>query len=150
MTVQELMKTDVVTVSLTDSFGHAFDLMVARHVRTLPVVDAQGIYQGMFDLHDVWRVLLPRAAALDRASLRDLSYLAESREELRQRLERARSRPVREFLDDAKAPAIPHDASANEAILLLDRYGGHLAVIERQTRRFLGLVSPWEILSTLT
>ncbi|MBI3681690.1 MAG: CBS domain-containing protein, partial [Acidobacteria bacterium] len=36
MTVESVMNKDPVTVSSTDTFGHAFQLLVERRVRSLP------------------------------------------------------------------------------------------------------------------
>ncbi|MBI3777529.1 MAG: CBS domain-containing protein [Gammaproteobacteria bacterium] len=149
MTVESVMNKDPVTVSSTDTFGHAFQLLVERRVRSLPVVDDGRIYRGMFDLYDIWKLLLPRAALLDGDSLRDLSFIPGSREQLRDKLREAAQRPITDFLDADQAPAIYPKTTVIEAILLLHRYGGNLPVIDPKTRQLAGLVSAWEILELL-
>lgn len=149
MRVQDLMNKNVVSLSMNDTFGSAYRLLTERRIRSLPVVDEQGVYKGMFDLYDVWRVLLPKAATLDADSVRDLAFMTGSEDQLREKLRLAADRPIRQFLDDERAPSIPGDAPVKEAILLLHRHGGNLPVVDRQSRKLLGIVSAWEILATL-
>jgi CBS domain-containing protein len=146
MTVRSLMNPNPITVSLAESFGGALEILLKHRVRSLPVLDKDGIYRGMFDLYDLWELLLPRAALLEGKRIADLAYMPGSEEMLREKLANAQSRSIVEFLDDTESPAIYPDTTVTEAILLLHRRGGNLPVVERQTRKLVGLVTPWEIL----
>ncbi|MDX1981510.1 MAG: CBS domain-containing protein [Bryobacteraceae bacterium] len=147
MTVSSLMNTNPITVTLEDTFGGALDILLKHRVRSLPVLDSNGIYRGMFDLYDLWELLLPRAALLEGKRIADLAYMPGSEEMLREKLGNAQARSIVEFLDDQESPAIYSDTTVIEAILLLHRRGGNLPVVERQTRKLVGIVTPWEILS---
>lgn len=149
MVVQELMNRDVMKLPLSATFGEAFRMLSEHKIRSLPVVDELGVYRGMFDLYDVWRVLLPKAATLGGDAVRDLAFLPTALEQLREKLREAENRPVREFLDDEKSPSVAAEAPVKEAILLLYRHGGNLPVVDRKSRKLLGIVSAWEILATL-
>ncbi len=143
------MNRQAATLPLSETFGGAFRILTERRIRSLPVVDGEGVYRGMFDLYDIWRVLLPKAATLGGDALRDLAFLPASPEQLREKLQEASNRPVSEFLDDEKTPSVPPEAPVKEAILLLYRHGGNLPVVDRQSRKLVGIVSAWEILGTL-
>ena len=149
MQVQDLMNRNVVTLSPNDTFSHAFALLNERQLRSIPVADDRGVYRGMFDLYDIWKVLLPKAATLRAVAVTDLSFLSGTPEGLREKLQAAAGRPVTEFLDDEKSPSIHPEAPLSEAILLLYRSGSTLPVVDRQSRKLLGVVSAWEVLRTL-
>lgn len=149
MRVHDVMKKDVVSLPADETFGGAYRKLLTLRIRSLPVVNEKGIYQGMFDVRDLWEVLLPKAATLAGDSLPDLSFLAGSQQQLRDKLAEADSRPVREFLKNRAAPAVPSDAPVHEAILLLYRHEGNLPVIDRRTGALVGIVSDWEILAAL-
>lgn len=149
MTVDHLMNPDPVTTSLDQTFAGALQTLLERRIRSLPVIDSAGAYRGMFDLYDIWELLLPRAATLESKPVADLSFMAGSADELRRKLREAGPRPIAEFLNDEESPSIHPDTPVEEAILLLFRRNAVLPVIERKSRRLLGIVTPWEILNSL-
>ncbi|MCC6342182.1 MAG: CBS domain-containing protein [Bryobacterales bacterium] len=148
MTAKDLLNPHPVTIPIEETFGGALEILLERHIRALPVLDSAGIYRGMFNLHDLWELLLPKAATIDGA-ITDLSFMPGSVEELREKVLEAGPRPVTQFLKDRDAPAIHPETSVKEAILMLYQHDGVLPVVEKKTRRFLGILTPWEILNVL-
>lgn len=149
MTAQMIMKTDIVTLATSDTFGRAFQLMVDRRIRSLPLVDAQGVYKGTVDLYDIWQVLLPRAATLESEFMQDLAFISGSKEKLKEKLDEAAALPVTEFLHGKEVEPIHPETPAQEAIMLLFKHNGNIPVVDRHTHKLLGIVSPWEILDPL-
>jgi CBS domain-containing protein len=147
MTAQTVMNSKPVTLALHDSFGQAFHLLLDMRVRGLPVVDPEGHYRGMFDLYDIWSLLLPKGAQLDRDSIEDLGFVSSTAESLQERLQEAWDRPIADFLDDDHSPAITPEAPVIEAVLQLNRHGGNLPVVDEKSGKLLGIMSPWEILA---
>lgn len=147
MTVREIMNPTPVTITTAHTFGTALQLLMERRIRSLPVVDTCGVYRGMFDLYDVWTVLLPKAALLDYDSLVDLSFVSSAKDRLKELLAEAAPRPVSEFLEKDFIPMVSPDVPAQEAVRLMFHYGGNIAVAERG--KLIGLVSAWEILGGL-
>jgi CBS domain-containing protein len=148
MNVEELMNRDPLTIGADVSFSSAYQQLLDLRVRSLPVVDDAGIYKGMFDVYDIWGVLLPKAARLEGRSLRDLAFVSSSEGQLREKLREAGSHRVSEFVD-RDLPAIYPDTPLQEAIRLLYEHDGNLAVVNRKTGELLGLLSAWEILARL-
>ncbi len=146
MTAKTIMNASPVTLSLHDSFGQAFHLLMDMRVRGLPVIDPDGRYRGMFDLYDIWEVLLPKAALLDHKSIGDLGFLGANADSLQEKLAEAWERPISDFLDDEHSPAICPDSPVIEAVLQLYKHGGNLPVVDSNSQRLLGIMSPWEIL----
>lgn len=149
MTIETIMKTDIVTLLLSDTFGKALRIMTERRIRSLPVVNSQGIYQGMVDFYDVWEVLLPKAATINSTFLRDLSFISGSKEKLQEMIAQAADRPVSEFVNHKDVPAIDRQTPVQEAIRLLYHHGGNIPVIDKQTRKLVGIVAPWEIIDAV-
>ena len=56
--IEEIMKPEPAVVGRRASIGEAAELMVARHVRQLPVVDDAGGVIGIIDISAVCRCLL--------------------------------------------------------------------------------------------
>lgn len=148
MTVSTIMNNNPVTLPMSETFGGALRLMTTQRIRVLPVVDASGAYKGTFDLADVWKMLLPKAALLGMKSITDLSFVSDAQELLREKLAEAAPRPVSEFLDYTVEPLHP-DTPVQEAMLLFYQHDGDIPVIERKTKRLVGIVSPWEVIDSL-
>ncbi|MBI4906186.1 MAG: CBS domain-containing protein [Acidobacteria bacterium] len=148
MTVDSIMNRNPKTVPMTETFGGAFAILMDLRIDSLPVVDTNGIYRGMFDLEDIWELLLPRAAMLGLKSLTDLAFVSDAKEAMHQKLQDAGARPVSEFLD-AQVQPVHADTPVKEAILLFYKHQGDLPVVDRASKRLLGTVSPWEILQAL-
>jgi len=148
MNVSSIMNPNPVTLSVTETFGTALRLMHDRRIRVLPVVDENGVYKGTFDFHDVWRTILPKAVLLGISSLTDLSFVSDAKEMLRDKLAEASSRPIGEFLDVPIPPVHP-EMPVKEAVLLFYQHDGDIPVVDRKSKRLVGLVSPWEILDAL-
>ncbi|GEM_PF-4961792 len=56
--VEDLMSREVCTVTPEDSLQRAAELMIARHVRVLPVVDAEGRLVGMLLRRHILQAML--------------------------------------------------------------------------------------------
>ncbi|MBX9604269.1 MAG: CBS domain-containing protein [Bryobacteraceae bacterium] len=149
MTVAEIMNSQPVTLRAGQAFAEGFALLLARRIRSLPLVDDAGTYLGMFEVRDVWEALLPKAATLGARGLRDLSFVPGTAADLRDRLAQAGPRPAIEFAGNESTPPIPPETPVKEAMRLLYDHGGILPVVDPASKRLLGIVSTWEILGTL-
>lgn len=148
MTVAEVMNREPATLQAQQTFAEGFAMLRERRIRSLPVLDEQGRYLGLFEVRDVWEVLLPRAAMLGDRSLQGLSFVGGSSAEMQARLTAAAGRPVSDFVGNEELTAVPPGTSVKEAVLLLYRHGGILPVVDA-SRRLLGIVSTWEILAAI-
>jgi CBS domain-containing protein len=149
MKVADLMNPAPVSVPVDATFGAAFQLLRDSRATSLPAVDAAGIYRGIFDLKDVWDVLLPKAAQLHRKSIENLAFVSTSVEKMKEQLALAASRPVTDFLTAEDAPPLHPDSPLLQAILLFDQYGETIAVVDRGTKKLVGSIASWQILDAL-
>ena len=150
MTCQTVMLPDPVSVRDTALLAEAIDLLFRHRIKNLPVVDANGIYRGLFGIHTLIRQLLPRAATLDEgAGLTDLGFVHDTLDNLRDRLAGHLHEPVLQFSDQTLKPVAP-DASIMETLLRLHRQHLILPVADPVSGRLLGIVTYWELLARLT
>ncbi len=148
MTVADVMNREPAILQARQTFAEGFAILQERRIRSLPVLDEQGRYLGLFEVRDVWAVLLPRAAMLGDRSLQGLSFVGGTPAEMQARLTAAAGRPATDFVGNEELAAVPPDTSVKEAMRLLYHHGGILPVVDA-SRRLLGIVSTWEILAAI-
>ncbi len=149
MKVGDIMNRAPVTVRTDQTFGDGFSVLIQSRQAVLPCVDPAGVYKGVFDLKDVWDILLPKAAQLSRKSLEDLSFVSSSLDKMKDQIGDAAAEPIARFLTAEDAPPLYPDSPVIQAILLFDEYGENIAVVERDTRKLVGVVSAWQVLDAL-
>ena len=149
MKVAEILNRAPVSVRSDSTFGSAFQTLRESRVTTIPVVDAEGVYKGIFDLKDIWDVLLPKAAQLSRKSIEDLSFVSSSIDKMKDQIAEAASLPIAQFLTSEDLPALHPESPLIQAVLLLDEHGETLAVVDRQTRKLVGTIAAWQLLDAL-
>ncbi len=155
MTCLSVMITPPTAIRTDTPVAEAIDLMFQHHVRTLPVVDAQNIYQGLFGIQFLLKELLPRAATLDpERGMIDLSFMHDTLDDVRSTLKER----LAAFLPQGVGAVAIHreilpltaEDSLLEAMLRVYQAGFSLPVVDKKTQKLLGIVSHWSILAKLT
>jgi CBS domain-containing membrane protein len=150
VTCQTIMLPDPITVLESAKLTDAIDLLFRHRIKSLPVVDADGLYRGLFGIHTLVRDLLPRAATLGGdARLGDLAFVHDSLLNYKGRLTERLGEPVIQFADTTLHPLEP-EMSLVESLLQLHRYHHNLPVVDPKTGRLLGFVTYWSVLAKLT
>ena len=147
MTCESLMTTHLPTLRHSDAVEQAVQALLDHHVPGLPVVDDQGRYLGIFSQCRLLGHLLPKAATLD-GGLPDLAYVEESFADVRERFRNLKDQRVGDYLD-TKVTVLHPDTSLMQAVLTLYRNQSLLPVVEKDTRKLVGVVSSWEALAAL-
>jgi len=151
---QSVMITTPMVVLSDASVAAAIDLIFQHRIRTLPVVDAQGVYQGLFGIQFLLKALLPKAATMNQErGLRDLAFMHDTlddvRNSLKERLTSLYPQAVGTALHRDTAPLSAED-SILEAMLRVYHAGFSLPVVDKKSRKLVGIVSHWSILAKLT
>jgi len=150
MTAQSIMISNPVLVPASASLAQAIDVLFSNRIKSVPIVDDNQIYRGLFGMHSLVRHLLPRAARLDAgASLTDLNFVHDSIDSIKERLSGNLNEPVTKFVDAELVPVAP-DESLLGTLLILDRHRHTLPVVDRASGKLLGVVTYWGVLSRLT
>jgi CBS domain-containing protein len=146
MTVAKIMNPKPIVLNSSETVRDAIRRMMEKKVRSFPVVDGDGRYLGMFSLHRVLGMLLPRVATMDEEREMDLSFISDTVEHLKEKLADIGNDSVSGFMERDRKVAHP-DTPLVEGVLLLYRLGANIPVVERDSGRLAGLLSPWEVLN---
>ena len=138
MTCGLIMTPDPLTAREGESVGEVATRLIRNHYINLPVVDAGGRFLGMFGITDVFALLLP-----------NLRFMGDDAGELRRRFAEAKSRKVGEAADRDVRVVHP-DTPEIEALRLFCEQHTTLAVVERESRKLVGILSYWDAMCALT
>lgn len=143
------MLADPQTVHSEDTVPKAVKLMLDYGMRNLPVVDDEGVFLGSFQSLHLLELLLPKAATIE-GGLTDLTFVHDELPDIKDRLDDVRSHTVGDYMDTENLPVAYRDTSLIEAMLLLYQHRTHVPVVERDSRKLVGVVSFNTVLQAIT
>lgn len=130
----------------------AVSIFTGKHLSALPVINEHGVFVGTVGVNSLLEMLLPqpvRAALADDAdAVPGLSVMNDNMDELRNRLAHLSGTTVGSLVK-RDAPVIYPDSPVMEAVLLLLRGKDDVAMIDRETHKFICMVSALDLLHTL-
>ena len=131
----------------------AVSIITSKRLAALPVINEQGKFVGIIGVNGLLEMLLPKAV---RAALADnddtvpgLSFMDDNMDELKNRLAHMAETPVG-TLAKRDAPVIYPDSPVMEIVLLLLRGEDEVAMVDRETHKFICMVSALDLLHTLS
>lgn len=139
----QLMDPDPTTLRPTDTIEHAANCIMRLRYRSIPVVDENGCYLGMFGINCLLKQVIPKAVFM-KHGLENISFIHESLEDLHDRFDEVKHEPISMCMNrDVKT--IPPDAPLTETLLQL--YNTHMSipVVEEDTCKLLGMISYWDV-----
>jgi len=148
MTCGLIMTKDPLTARESETVLEATRALIAHHYINLPVTDASGTFLGMFGIYDVLCLLIPRVA-LAGGLLPNLRFMSDNPEDLRSRFCEVSSRLVGEVADRDVVTVHP-DTPEIEALRLFCKNHTTLAVVERESKKLVGIVSYWDAARSIT
>jgi len=149
MTVRSIMSANPPTLRADDTVGKAVDLLLGERCIMIAVVDADGCYRGEFDIWDLLRLLLPKAATLDDDLLPDLRFIADDLPALQAKFAEHRDAPIGP-LARTNLPHLDPEMTVLEALLHFYRHRSTLPVVDKESSRLLGVLSYWDALAAAT
>lgn len=146
----EALITDPVVIRPGDTVSAALAKLEEHRIRTAPVVDDNGKLIGMFGLHCLMEDLLPMAAQIE-DGLQGLDFIVGGTPSAAKKIRKIGPRLVKDHMDPRKLENIVlyPDIEMLETMLTLTKRGSPLPVVERNTHKFLGLVSEQSCLRRL-
>ena len=147
MSCAAIMTKEPLTVREDETVADAAAKLVAHRYMSLPALDANGRYIGMFGIYDLLGLLVPRVALAGNL-MANLRFIGDDPEELRRRYAEVKSRRVSEAVDRNGARLHP-DSPEVEAVRLCCRSHAAIPVIEKATEKVVGIVSCWDVLRAL-
>lgn len=143
MTARLLMNTKPTVLKQSDSIGKAVRMIMEHRYRNIPVVDDVGRYLGVFGVHCMVRMILPRAVTMDRG-LSSIPFVTETLVDLRRRLHDIEDLPVMIGMTH-DAPVVAPDTELLETLMTLNRTRTSIPVVEPATGRLVGVISYFDV-----
>lgn len=130
-----------------DPVETAIDFMVDRHMGLVPVVDRKEIFVGLLSGDRLMHFMLPTSISMP-DGLKSASFVRETREEMKERLERICQRPISDLVDRNVTVAYP-ETGLIDAMIKMSEKQFVIPVVERATGRLLGAISFFTVLRAL-
>ena len=134
-----IMTTGLPTLRADETVAAAAMRLAELKVSSLPGVDRESRYVGMFGVHVLLCLLVPRVALAGNV-LPNLRFIGENMAALREAFHGLASLTVGEVADTS-APTLNPATPEIDAFRLFCQHHGAIAVIEPETRKLAGVVS---------
>src|SRR5579862_584485 len=128
MRCADIMTANPLTVRATDSTAQAAEILIAHRQLSVPVVDDDGRYVGMFGAGDLASLMVPRVAIAGNLAP-NLRFVGEDARVLSERFQELRHKPVQD-LADKNAVVLSPDTPHMETFRMLCRNPVPLAVVD--------------------
>jgi len=142
-TVMAPIKTSLYTDELA---GTVIDFMVEKHMGLIPVIERNGRFAGLVSGDSLMTHMLPRSVGT-MSSLHSISYLHETTDDMRERLEEIRQKPIGDLVDRDVETARP-DTPLIDALMLIKSKQYVVPVVDGDNK-LLGAISFFSVLYAL-
>lgn len=122
-----------------DSVAVAADALISGGCNDLPVVDGEGRFIGMFGVHDLLALVVPRVALAGDLKP-NLRFVGDDPKDLHRKFAAVKHKSAGECCD-RQAVTLNPETPEIEAIRLVARGHATIAVVERESRKLAGIVS---------
>ena len=139
MTAATLMDPNPKVVHPEDSIITGIELIMKYRFRRLPVVDKDGIFQGVFGVNCLLRLALPKAVVME-DGLENIHFVRESLSDLRRRLQEVENEPISMCMRQ-ESTQIPPDLPLLETLRELYLARASLPVVDPDSGKLLGIIS---------
>lgn len=130
-----------------DLASTAIDFMMEKHMGLVPVVDRDNVFVGLLSGDRLMHYMLPKTVSMMRGQ-KYASFVRETPEDLQERLDELRQRPIGELVEQNAKVAYP-DTGLTDAIINLSEKQFVIPVVERVTNKLLGAISFFSVLHAL-
>ena len=125
----------------------AMNIFKEEDIRSLPVLDDEGRYLGLFGLRHVLVKLLPTSVAM-KDGLENIDFIQDATPGISKRLKKLYDVPVSEVMDPEGITLEP-DTATWEALRVMALHGSPVALVDKETQKFEGLISRQTLLADL-
>lgn len=144
MSLQEFLRAETPSVTNTTRISEVARVLLDHKLSTLPVVDGDGRYLGIFSMHQLFSMLLPKAVLIE-GGISDLGFLPDPMEILCERMREHGNENVGHALNN-EVPVVHPDTPLLEVVLLLYRGENDIPVVDETNGRLLGMINGADLL----
>ncbi|MCO6411756.1 MAG: CBS domain-containing protein [Thiogranum sp.] len=143
MTASSVMDPNPTVLRPTDTIGTAAEYIMEHRCRRLPVVAADGRYQGVFGVDCLLRMVLPKAIVMEHG-LEKAPFIRETLSDLHRRFLEVEKQPVSLCMGE-EAETVAPDTPLIETLRILYHHRGSLPVVDPESGRLMGMISYWDV-----
>lgn len=147
MSCGQYIVQNVITARPEEKVSTVLDRIQENQIRVVPVVDESGKFKGFFSVHTLLGAILPKSVTIEHG-LDNVDFAASAVPMVVGNLADVMKRPVSEFMDTQQA-TVDVKTHTLEGIRLLYKQNGPVAVVERATGRFAGILTEQTMLTAL-
>lgn len=126
----------------------AVSIITSKHLAALPVINEQGVFVGIIGVNSLLEMLLPQAVRTSRVANNEEPLSDNNIVELRRKLSLMSNSTVGSLAKRDVQVIYPDSPLMDAVLLLLDR-GEEVAMVDRETRKFICMVSALDLLHTV-
>jgi len=127
----------------TDLISTAVSYIMKHRYRSLPVVDEDGRYLGVFGVNCLLKQVLPKAVMMQKG-LDNVSFIHETLADLHERLREVEDQPISVCMN-TEIDTVTPDTPLVETLLLLYNHRNAIPVVERPSGKLVGMISYWDV-----
>jgi CBS domain-containing protein len=142
MTAASLMDPHPTFLRPDDLISTAASFIMENRYRSLPVVDEEGCFLGIFGVNCLLKQVLPKAALID-DGLTNVSFIQETLSDLHERFMEAENKPISMCMQK-DVVTLPPDTPLVETLLTLYKLRASIPIVEEGSCKLLGMVSYWD------
>ncbi len=143
MNASAVMDAHPTTLKPDDRVEDAVNYIMSKRYRSLPVVDDNGCYLGMFGVNCLLKQVIPKAVFMQRG-LKNVSFIHETLDDLYARYAAAKDHPISMCMSTEVKPVSPN-TPLTEILLQLHDTRLSIPVIEPGSCKLLGMISYWDV-----
>ncbi len=147
MPCSDAMIPNITTASADQNVGDILKLFEERNFRSLPVVDKDGNFEGLFTMGVVLKNLLPTAAAIE-DGVENLDFMISSAPGAAKRLKKLQQKTIGEVMNK-DCITLEEDTNTWEAVRVMKTHGSPIPVLAKGSRKFVGMISTHSLMREL-
>lgn len=143
MTASLLMNTCPTILRKDETVAAGLKLIMDNRYRNIPIVDENDCYLGIFGVHCMLDMVLPKAVLIE-DGLKSAPFVSDTLRDLRERLKDVEDKPVT-YCMSREVIVVSPDTPLVETLLALYRSRASVPVVDPESKRLVGMVSYWDV-----
>ena len=143
MTAESVMDPNPTVLRPTDTIKTAAEYIMEHRYRSLPVVDNNGLYLGVFGVNCLLKLVLPKAAVME-PGLENVGFIQDTLHDLHVRLSEMAGQPISVCMTTDITTVTPNTPLV-ETLLLLYRTRSSIPVVAPGTGKLVGMISYFDV-----
>ena len=147
-TAASIMDPHPTVIHPDDKVSKAVRYIMGNRYRRLPVVDAEGHFQGIFGVQQVLHLVLPKAVMMDKG-LDTIPFVRYTLSDLHRHLKDVEDEPISICMHCFDVASVKPDTPVLETLLILYNTRASLPVVDPDTDKLVGAISYFDVVEKI-